>query len=1007
MEINWYIELDLEFDPPVHDEELIEKRIQEKHKEWSTKARTAMNPTQFQNLLKEEDNIRKDMIGESQIRLKMAKEACHSVYAPIDQTIDMVVSSKGSITSLEIDNIVTSKKFKKELVEKRINSKNLKIQHVEKKDNSHLYQKYYVNKPEKFDVFKVDLPELKNFNVDNYYDFLFLHGEKPNFNTLSFSMINAQVEKLKKETYNIPNPITAAGLKVCNRIISDLLCDDDLKKYNVYLDYKKRVDLLNDVKETAKICGELDETQISNFLDKLNMLLKNKELSQDFLEIFCIKENINYNSSVAKKILINTKVCRCGTTNDVSDGRKNCRSCGMDLEISCPSCKSVQDCNVKVCKCGFEFDNLDKALELCEQASFLLAKLDFVSASECLVRAKSLWQTCPRIAVENKKIQELQSKIGVQVSKLEDAIKRKKYFEANNLYQNIKNQYQGFTDIQKETVIKNALERTKVIVDQANNTKDHKQKIDLCKDAISICADYPGITDLLPAPEITTGFKVVANPKQNSNLVTWDSHNDTNIIYILVRSSSVFVQNISDGEVVFEGSATSFNDNTIKAGVTYYYNVFAQNMGVTSKGASGEFKEIVNYFDLKAVNVKVGDSFVNLSWEDVPQNATVEIYEIKNNTQIYLVSSNAGLYVVNNLTNDLVYNFLIKLSYLVNGQKFETIGVNISCTPTCPPCAIDSLFINAIDDTKFDATWYKNDDDQQVEVVLYCSKSKPTFKCDQVTTVSKIEESMSRLPNLPLSKNGSDCLTDGQVGVSFENNTNDLMFVSAVAIKSDCAVFGNICRANVLDDVKFEKAEIANGKINILVKQPQNATGFVVLYRFDKFPLGIEDNDAIKQYTPIKTFLLNGVLLVPNPQEKKYYFSLFSEFRDGRDIDYSSGANYLFDNSSKIEIDCEMKIKKSLLGKKTIHLKFSSKINNFVLPDIDIMTKTGQKPIYKDSSVHFYSISSQSVSGSVEIKIPVEKSLSPNTWIMPFFKDESIASSNKLIIDSKSDFKIS
>lgn len=70
-------------------------------------------------------------------------------------------------------------------------------------------------------------------------------------------------------------------------------------------------------------------------------------------------------------------MCRCGCINDVSDGRKVCSSCGLELVIKCPKCGAENDASINVCKCGFRFENLDKAMALCEQAEYAMRTLDF------------------------------------------------------------------------------------------------------------------------------------------------------------------------------------------------------------------------------------------------------------------------------------------------------------------------------------------------------------------------------------------------------------------------------------------------------------------------------------------------------------------------------------------------------------------------------------------------------------------------------------------------------
>lgn len=101
---NWYVVLELEFDPPAEDESIISQRICEKSKIWSTHFYHYKNGPQYRKWHQSIPQIKKDMLGESNIRKQIAAEACNIVYGPIDRIIK-IIGRNGIITEDECERI--------------------------------------------------------------------------------------------------------------------------------------------------------------------------------------------------------------------------------------------------------------------------------------------------------------------------------------------------------------------------------------------------------------------------------------------------------------------------------------------------------------------------------------------------------------------------------------------------------------------------------------------------------------------------------------------------------------------------------------------------------------------------------------------------------------------------------------------------------------------------------------------------------------------------------------
>lgn len=87
---NWYVILELEFDPPVEDEQKIADKIDEKAKFWSSNSTHFKFGPQYKTWLQKVPQIKKDMIGSTNIRKQLAADACIQVYGPIDKSLKII-----------------------------------------------------------------------------------------------------------------------------------------------------------------------------------------------------------------------------------------------------------------------------------------------------------------------------------------------------------------------------------------------------------------------------------------------------------------------------------------------------------------------------------------------------------------------------------------------------------------------------------------------------------------------------------------------------------------------------------------------------------------------------------------------------------------------------------------------------------------------------------------------------------------------------------------------------
>ena len=363
-------------------------------------------------------------------------------------------------------------------------------------------------------------------------------------------------------------------------------------------------------------------------------------------------------------------------------------------------------------------------------------------------------------------------------------------------------------------------------------------------------------------------------------------------------------------------SMCSINDQNVMPGVQYFYAVFAERAGVFSNALAYK-NEVSNLFEISGVKIAAGDGLLQLNWEPIADNASVNIERTDSSGKITKLNCNSrSNFVDKELDNDKKYTYKIFLTYAIGINKTNTKGVSISGTPTRPPLPIEKLVIKPVQGNEFQAEW---ENPEGSEIQFFYSTKKPEFLSGDLVPLSTLESTMS---SLVVNKSSA---TTG----TFKYEGDELIYVIAVVVKSGSAVIGTISRASKGGTVKINNASLVNGKIMITLDLPKDATGFVVLFRYDQFPDDISDTNTTRKYIPLKQYQYDGGLVIDSNESENYYFSVFAEFRRDGESDYSTGTDYLFSNVAKETITYSISVNKKLFGGGTdpyLHLR--TKIKN-------------------------------------------------------------------------------
>lgn len=997
---NWYLILELEFEPnPIVDEAVIRQRIREKQKFWSSKANDFNHGSEYKNnmlLCKDENAIVAD-IQNDDIRAEMVKDACEKRYGLIDKTLKRMLKSE--LSEETIKRVADKNKFDLDVVKERMKVLNIKLIQSKEENYQEIYEKYYKKKPQNADKYNVMKAFFAPFNVDNLYDFLALNTTQKNIQNLPSDNLRQLAKEKKKKEFYKNDAISSAGAKLCRQCEECFKDEKEKQTYDQYRGYIKRKELLDELKDLYDYIGEITPEIYKKKVGQLTEILKNRKEAEKLIAAFCRVEKIPLALPVTETSAKNKnmKICRCGCINDISDGRKVCKRCGMPLEIKCPKCGKINDADINVCKCGFRFENLDKSVALCEQAEKAVDNMEFAAAEVHLADAARYWKENERIPKIKARLTDLKQRVGAVVDDLKKACKQKNYYEAKKYYENIKKFSEGFSDPAIEEEIDTAIAEAAKYKKIAQISKKESEIIEACAAAYEKCNDCPGIKGIIAKypPQEPTGLKISCDVHTKVNVISWTRSATQGLIYYnVVRKEDAIPLGVQDGTLVGRVSMCSINDQNILPGSKYFYAVFAERAGVFSAPLVIQ-EPVMNLFEISGVKTAAGDGTLQFSWEPIAQNASVMIERTDDTGRKTRLECNSRkTFVDKGLKNDVEYYYKVFLQYMIGNKKLLTKGINLSGIPTRPPLPIEKLVVKPGEGSEFKVEW---ENPKKQEIQFFYSTKRPDYLPGDIVPLATLEAAME---SLVIRKNTD---TSG----TFRYEKDEIIYVLVVAVRSGSAVIGTIARASRGGAVKVKSAVLVNGKIMLGVDFPKNTTGFVVLYRHDQFPENISDTQATRKYIPLKQYQYDCGLVIDSNEPENYYFSVFAQYKIDGESDYSEGTDYLFSNVSKEILTYSISVKKKLFGQNQVILNFETDSKKACLPAIDVISATDRAPMFKKSGNLFYQIESQEMNGPVQISIPLDKKVPRETYIKPFLRDENLSGRYVLKIKLGSDHKIS
>jgi hypothetical protein len=182
------------------------------------------------------------------------------------------------------------------------------------------------------------------------------------------------------------------------------------------------------------------------------------------------------------------------------------------------------------------------------------------------------------------------------------------------------------------------------------------------------------INPIIATSQLTNVINFRATPLENSITLNWINPNFSVFDSVrIVRSDKFYPRDIYDGQVVYKGSAETYNDTDVKVGVTYYYSNFAKDsQGNYSSGALAQAR--IRPAGEIAVTPTSTDPFANIS---VLKNVHPDIARLSLTDFDFIQDRRKLANIDNTVAIDGSKNLTISLDYKKVPEILKTIAITL------------------------------------------------------------------------------------------------------------------------------------------------------------------------------------------------------------------------------------------------------------------------------------------------------------------------------------------
>lgn len=628
---NYYLILGLSLDPPEERMEEIKRVIEQKRHEWSRGTMDFKKGPIFREYMALLPDMEKVM-STPYLRKKEAEEALAIIKDNIIEQL-AIVSKRGYLYEEEVKFIANRCQVTKDMV-KRYCQVPIRQQPEEPMG---------MTRPKEYDHFQVFAVYLEALHKLDYYDYL--RKDRPYERVLRLSakellkLANQMEQDQGKHTYT-----ESANEKLCAECKRTFASEEGKKVYDEYLKWKKIQTVFEQIEVATRYTKVLEKEQRQEAIKRLTKICGKEQRARELLKYYIKKEHIVDGDGMRKPIPVETR-------ESISMDNKKSRASTLY-----PRVVMIREA---MSQCHYEEATrlLEETMAQCGNVPELMRIQDQLSAKK-----KALYE---------------------MLTHINDAMDKKRFYSANQELIQLKKEFPTYNNRLIEAKITHGLICGKNYLAQAKEAKEEEILISSCMDALEVCADYPGVMELLEKhpPKLTGSIHVTIDNIHHCNYIQWeDTKKEPFIQYCILRKKDARPFHRQDGTVLGTVSGNSFEDHSIVAGDVYYYAVYAVRCEVYSNGLVTS-TGYCNYCEVENPSVRTDYDSIELTWDRVPVEAVIEVYKKNNAIPEYPKDGELVLNSTKNGCRDMevtagnLYGYRIFAVYIKNGEKHYSSGV--------------------------------------------------------------------------------------------------------------------------------------------------------------------------------------------------------------------------------------------------------------------------------------------------------------------------------------------
>ena len=934
-EINYFLILELPFDPPENDNAKILETINKKRAQWAVRVSNPLDGIIYSEYIAQLEKIKEVMLNpdsrkeEAEKAKKIKKDNEKKLYEKLSIYRDNYIK-QGRPLELD-DNLLKQllKNFSKFGFTANEIKKAFSLNPVPPPvqiDSTCIISKTQANNLKQF---------MRNLGLSDktLYDFL---NKSPN---VSNDELHEAAKKLyaKISSMGIQNSRSAVEKNLCGLCVEIFKNSDGKIRYDNYLNLTRWI----------AVNEELDEFAAGN---RKNIEPKMKDSAIDIavqqyqLKVSDASIYINNYCAYMGYVLIEDKII-CGICNAENPvGTINCTKCGKPLVIQCPSCGSKNNNSAKSCaKCGFDLTKTEDAIKLLQQAKRKYTEKSLEEAQKLISEAKMLWPNHEEILSLEKSIRDKIIENKETIALIMGDLNSKRIYSAKTRIEQAK--LNGFSiDESISSEVSRILKKVDTQLAQARSaTPEEAFKIfvSLSKE-ISDSDELNGNLKKFPPKECES---LIGTIHSNTIVLNWTPSSSVgDLEYFLLRKENTYPNNPNDGLKLYSGKSLEYTDNDVKENVVYCYSVFVSRIGIFST-ATKIVEPLSIVEKIKNVRAIGGDSIITLSWDKSPNLKEIKIWKHRGlerpqyDSSYELIScQRLDGCIISNLKNGETYWFAISAGYIINGNSYFSEKVYLSSVPQKPAEPLKNFSVNFSNEI-FQASWQKSEWD----VILFYSNTEPEYIIGTIYTLDEILKKYKKIDfNLKTS-------TEADFKINFVGEC----YIIPGVINASNVILNKFAYISSVPDVKDISFDLNSAATEMYVNftWPKKIDRTILVYRMDDYPTSFDDPLAKKIECNKKQYDSNAGIIISNPEEGNFYAKVYTYFESkGRRI-YSFGIKALLSNEPQREVYYTLKYRQSgfLFFKKKYTLTIEIEVNGeCIFPPFVIVSKFKSMPLKRD-----------------------------------------------------------